>query len=61
MTVLKNFFQVDDLVGVVADGEHGDLVQNLHGAVHAAAEPRREFGRVFDSAFQMSAFPDGGE
>ena len=57
MTVLKNFFQVDDLVGVVADGEHGDLVQDLHGAVDAAADPRAELGRVFDPGLQVSALP----
>ena len=31
--VVEDVSEVDDLVGVVADGEHGDLVQDVHRAV----------------------------
>ena len=33
MLVVEDVSEVDDLVGVVADGEHGDLVQDVHRAV----------------------------
>ena len=31
--VVEDVPEVHDLAGVVADGEHGDLVQDVHGAV----------------------------
>ena len=61
MLVLEDVLQVDDLVGLVAHGEHGDLVEDLHGAVHAAADAGRKLGRVLYPGFAMRAFLDGGE
>jgi hypothetical protein len=37
--VLEHVFEVDDPVGVDAGGEHGNLVEDLHGAVDATADP----------------------
>lgn len=37
--VLEHVFEVDDPVGVDAGGEHGNLVEDLHGAVDATANP----------------------
>ena len=35
--VVEDVSEVDDLVGVVADGEHGDLVKDVHRAVAQGA------------------------
>ena len=37
MLVVEDVSEVDDLVGVVADGEHGDLVKDVHRAVAQGA------------------------
>ena len=61
MFVLEDIFEVDNLVGVVADGEHRDLVEDLHGAVHAAAVPGAELGCVRDPGLAVGAFTHGGK
>ena len=59
MSVLIDVFQVDDPVGLCAGGQHGDLVQDLHRAVDAAPDARRELGRVHDAALAMRTFAYG--
>ena len=44
--VVEDVSEVDDLVGVVADGEHGDLVQDVHGAVAQRAVGAGPAGRA---------------
>ena len=61
MFVLEDVLKVDDPVGLGAGGEHGDLVEDLHGAVHAAPHARRELGGVHHAALAMRALPDGRE
>jgi hypothetical protein len=57
--VLINVFEVDDAVGLGAGRQHGDLVHDLHRAVHAAPDARRELGRVHDAAFAVRTFAYG--
>ena len=61
MLVLEDVLEVDNLVGLVAEVEHGDLVENLHRAVRLVAHLRREFGRVLDPRFAVRALPHRGE
>ena len=61
MLVLEDLLQVDNLVGVVADGEHCDLVKDLHGAVHAAADAGGELCGVGDARLAVGALAHGGE
>ena len=39
MLVLEDVLEVDDVVGLGADGEEGDFVEHLHRAVHTAPHP----------------------
>ncbi len=59
MFVLENVLKVDDSVGLGASGEHGDLVEDLHGAVHAAPDAGRELGGVHHATLAMCTLPDG--
>ncbi len=61
VVVPEHVLEVDDLGGVVAHGQHGDLVQDLHGAVDAAADARRVLGRVLDAGLAVRALADCSE
>ena len=61
MFVLEDVLEVDDPVGLCTGGEHGDLVEDLHGAVHAAPDAGRELGSVHHAALAMRTLPDGRE
>ena len=56
--VLEDIFEVDDFVGVVTDGEHRDLVEDLHGAVDTAAVAGAEFCRIGDARLAVGALAD---
>ncbi len=61
VSVLEDVLEVNDPVGVGAGRQHGDLVQYLHRAVDAAADARRELGRVHDARLPVRALAYGGE
>ena len=60
MPVLKDIFQVDNFVGIGADGKYGNLMQNIHGAVNTffIDHPltRGKFGGVGNPRFSMDTF-----
>ncbi len=61
MFVLEDVLEVDDPVGLGAGGEHGDLVEDLHGAVDATSDAGRKLGGVHHAALAMCTLPDGRE
>ena len=65
MPVLKDIFQVDNFVGIGADGKHGNLMQNVHGAVNTFCidhpNTRGKFGGVGNPRFSMDTFSYGAK
>ena len=56
MLVLKHILEMDNLVGIRADGKQGDFVQDFHRTVDSTSNSGAEFGRVRDARFAMDAF-----
>ncbi len=61
MLVLEDVPEVDDLAGLAAGGEHGNLVKDLGRAVDAAAHPGGELGRVLHPALSVGALAHCGK
>ena len=61
MLVLEDVLEVDNLAGVVAHGEDGDLVEDLGRAVDAVADAGAELGGVLHAGVAVGALADGGE
>ena len=65
MPVLKDIFQVDNFVGIGADGKHGNLMQNVHGAVNTFCidhpNTRGKFGGVGNPRFSMDTCSYGAK
>ena len=57
MLVLKDILEMDNLVRISADREHGNLVKDFHRTVHDVSNSGAKFGRVRDPCFTVDAFP----